>query len=501
MAQMNVARTLDDADAAWAAMSPEERKNVEAQLAKGSTPMRAVNLVRSQRRQDAARSGDEAADVLAPPSSGEKAAAAAQGASTRAADALGGASRAAGVNNVLADLIPDIVPKGARKAIAGGGMVLGAPMLPTLAVMGESGLLGDSYKQGRDEQEANSEGVIDRAPGAAGVGQLGVDVVNAGTGLGAVGKNIATTSFKALPALEELLGEGGARGARVAGSRVQGAAKEFARDAAEGEKPTLFNASRRAVKALLAGDGPAHSVPPMKGRVPLDAGAIGDVYTEAPERQGPMANPDAQAREQWLQDVLGDPYGVAGDEAEVGAARTSQVPNDPGTPPSLMEQKPTPATPDWSFGEENLRAGRTPPEAEADIARLRPSGGSTTPAPGTANARKPVTMDDLAEAHAGPAQIDPDVAAEKAAIGRDAANDIATGEMSPRAAGGAARGAARAAAAPKGQPAIRKALDELERNGDPMMKQPSRNLAKIAKRLGIKPGDVKMALDAMLWGR
>lgn len=58
MATLNIAKTIDDADAAWASMTADERADVEATLAGGGDPVHAVNLVRSRRRQDAARGMD-----------------------------------------------------------------------------------------------------------------------------------------------------------------------------------------------------------------------------------------------------------------------------------------------------------------------------------------------------------------------------------------------------------------------------------------------------------
>lgn len=59
MATMTIAKTIDDADAAWKAATPEERAQIEADVSRGTSPIHAVNLVRSRRRQDAARNVDD----------------------------------------------------------------------------------------------------------------------------------------------------------------------------------------------------------------------------------------------------------------------------------------------------------------------------------------------------------------------------------------------------------------------------------------------------------
>lgn len=282
---MEIARTPEQARDAYDAMSPDEQARVRADIKRGVDRMHAVNLVRSGRRQDAARAGVGAEDEQRELTDGEAAAATAMGAAD--AMSLGLADEAAGVVGI-----------------------------PSGVMRGKS--VGDAYSDARDDVRMYSEGKM--APhakrgqagamlasalgsGAAGAAAklasgLSGSVLSQGARLG--GATGVIGGFGGGDGFEESVGgavAGGALGALLgaapgvpaavkgipsamqgAGSRLAAAGKELALETVDGAPPTKLGASARALKALI---GSEQEVSPSQ--------IVGEASTTPPEPPGAMA--------------------------------------------------------------------------------------------------------------------------------------------------------------------------------------------------------------------
>jgi hypothetical protein len=349
---------------------------------------------------------------------------------------------------------------------------------------------------GTDEKDAAAQ---DAAPGAYGAGHLAGDVGNmAVTAAGGMSAKRAlegptqhqveapASTSSAAASLESAA-------AKVAGmpSMVRGLAKlvpGVGRVVGAAEKVSPLMKAARA--AGLFGE---ESAPLAKTKI--DPAAVKG-YAAAPESAAPASAPPME------------PGDVAALDDYLEAAK-SLPPEDPGTPPSMLE--PTPATPsggDWHLTPDQL-AGKTPipPEVQAEIdAVAARAGGAPVPASqraGTTPARKAAKAvdEDYLKIAMSPMSAPAEVAAENAKLDPQLANDVVDGDLPLRAAANMSRGAAAKAAGPKGVKNVRAELEALLQREPGLAKNLSTKAAALAKRLGADKNEVQMAINAIAWGR
>ena len=153
-----------EARAKYDELSPDEQKKLHDLIGAGTDKIHAMNLVLSQRAQDAARAGVDADEDLRDKTVGEKASSFAQG----LADTLGmgAASTVKGVTAAQGGVVPTIV-KGA----------LTGPFSPLVQAV-DVARNKDAFDKAKAEQDTAQKSADEQAPAAAGAGHLAGDVVN-----------------------------------------------------------------------------------------------------------------------------------------------------------------------------------------------------------------------------------------------------------------------------------------------------------------------------------